>query len=283
LVRIIRASLKTVVTQLSSLTAHRLFWKPLRDNATIILGRRGSGKSSVLHGYSDGIRYGQTYGRFHTNAITSRDLVIPLLAVEQFHLMAIRVGRELNLLLKDNPDHDFLFTAVISDTWKFFIWEAIFTNINSARREGKLTNEEVEALASVFEFFTLSSISSSDQSTPASQRLVANAQSGLLNYLNSCNKICHVLFDNLDDYPIRNPLIESVVSDFLSAVHEVNENFPRINIIICIPEELESYLQRTSANIEKDFTSTHRMRWRPIDLLQIVAYMYQRFIELHDH
>jgi hypothetical protein len=259
------------------------FLDALKDRATIILGRRGSGKSSVLHGHRALLQYGHAFGQFDDKVLDGPDLIVPFLNWVEFHLMASRVGRELSALLKDNEDPDFLFDATISDIWQFFIWESIFSNINHAHSEGELSNDEENSLGPVFEFFTLSSISSTDMSTVASQTLVMNAQSGLTNYLTTRNKVCHVLFDNLDRYPIRNPLIESVVSGFLRAVHDINENFPRIKIIVCIPEEIESYLQKYSTNIEKDFTATHRMRWRPIDLLQIVAYRYQRFMEIYDN
>jgi hypothetical protein len=258
------------------------FLDALADNATIVLGRRGSGKSSVLHGYRAELRYGRSFGRFNNPAIPGRDVVMPFLNWQDFHLMARSVGRELSAMLKENPDPDFLFAETISEIWQYFIWEAIFTTINVGRSEGKLTNDETNALGAVFDFFNLSSIASTDLSSVASQQLITKAQKGLSDYLLARNKTCHVLFDNLDEYPIRNPLIEGVIAGFLHAVHAINENFPKIHILVCIPEELQSFLQTKVANIEKAFTSTHRMRWKPIDLLQIVAYRYRCFMEIHD-
>jgi hypothetical protein len=114
------------------------------------------------------------------------------------------------------------------------------------------------------------------------EKLFVDARDGLINYLNINNKTCQVLFDNIDEYPIRNPLIEKVMSGFLRAVHTINANYPRINIIVCLPEEVIAYLQKHASNIEKDFANTFLLRWRPRDLCQIICYRYRRFVELYD-
>lgn len=258
------------------------FIAALQDRATIILGRRGAGKSSVLHGYRAQERFQTSFSESTPHRIQNRDLVLQFTQWEGFHRMAQSVGKELSAYLKINEDTDFLFTETTSEIWQTFIWDGIFTNIYSASRDGRLDDIEILQLKDVFEYFSLASIKSSDITTEASQALFMRAQSGLIEYLNNNNRTCHVLFDNIDEYPVRNPLIENVISGYLRAIHFINANFSKINIIVCIPEEIEAFLQNNASNVEKDFTATHKMRWRPLDLLHIVAYRYRRFIEIYD-
>lgn len=258
------------------------FLGAMEQRAAIIIGRRGAGKSAVLHGYRSLARYGYSHGHFSDEVLDGRDVVIPFFNWERFHTMAQGVGRELSIYQRQNPElSDFLFTEATSEIWESFIWDSIFTNVHASRRQGRLVNDD-NTLSAITDYFSGTTIAHTDLLYAKATELFTNARDGLISYLRLRQKTCYVLFDNMDEYPIRNPLIENVMSGFLRAVHMINANYTQINIIVCIPEEVEAYLQTHSANIEKDFSNTYRLRWRPIDLLRIICYRYRCFIEIHD-
>jgi hypothetical protein len=81
----------------------------------------------------------------------------------------------------------------------------------------------------------------------------------------------------MDKYPIRNEVFTKVISGFLKCINTFNAEYDEINIVFCMPEEVETFIR--SDNLEKDYSKLHRLRWRPADLLQIVAHRYRLFIK----
>ena len=71
-----------------------------------------------------------------------------------------------------------------------------------------------------------------------------------------------------------------VAEGFLRSISKFNANHPDIDIIFCFPEELEAEFR--SSNYLKDFKGAYRLRWKPIDLLRVVAHRYRLFLKEHD-
>ena len=95
---------------------------------------------------------------------------------------------------------------------------------------------------------------------------------------------CFIIIDSLELYPVESPKFVKVISGFLKCINEFNDDNPNTRVICCVPEEIEHILITGSSNKLKDLTgaaSLSRLKWRPIDLLRIVAERYRDFVRIH--
>ena len=56
------------------------FLSPLEHRAALVIGRKGSGKSSIIAGYKNKAQYGRYCGASTASPKEDRDIVVPILA-----------------------------------------------------------------------------------------------------------------------------------------------------------------------------------------------------------
>ena len=261
----------------------RPFLRAFALGASVIIGRKGSGKTSLICEYQAAAANRRSSHLFEESELTKKTFVVD--GWDQFHSMVRTVWIIVCKGLPSHnglPSHDFLFPEHVSEVWHKVIWHHLLQCFYSFGAE---QDSFPTILDPVREWATLESVDtdSLDPSwssvSEAAEQLINNARDAILRFLRGRKQKCYLLFDNMDKYPIRNPMFANVISGFLRCINIFNAECEEIYIVFCMPEEIERFLQ--SDNLEKDYSRLYRLRWRPADLLQIVAHRYRLFIKIH--
>jgi len=260
------------------LTRVKPFSRAFVLGASIIIGRKGSGKTSVICGYQAAAADHPSSHLFGEDEFLRGTFVERVARWDQFHSMVTKVASIVCKRLPYPDAHDFLFPEEVSKVWHDVIWDYLFKRFYTFGLEQEPFPITLEP---VWEFFNLESINSEDLSSVSkdAEQLTKNARGAILQFLHDRNQKCYLLFDNMDKYPIRNEIFSKVISGFLKCINMFNAEYDEIDLIFCMPEEIETFIK--SDNLEKDYSKLHRLRWRPADLLQIVAHRYRLFIKTH--
>jgi hypothetical protein len=86
----------------------------------------------------------------------------------------------------------------------------------------------------------------------------------------------------MENYPVRHPIFPKIIAGLFQGLSRVNDESPNITVSFCIPEEIEAFFAAGSANLMKDFASSYRIRWQPVDLFRVVAHRLRLSASVHD-
>jgi hypothetical protein len=109
-----------------------------------------------------------------------------------------------------------------------------------------------------------------------------SARLAVLGFLQKRNSRLFFLFDSMENYPVRQPTFIRIISGLFQGLTRLNDDSTRIRVTFCIPEEIEGFMTADSGNLMKDFASSYRIRWRPVDLVRIVAHRLTLSASVHD-
>jgi len=113
-------------------------------------------------------------------------------------------------------------------------------------------------------------------------KIFQKAKNDILDYLFRNNTSVFVLFDSMEKYPISNPTFGASMSGFLRAINRIDRSHNSIRIVFALPEELLPFFHGSSENLLKDFEKAFVLRWKPRDLLRIIAHRYRLFLSIHE-
>jgi hypothetical protein len=243
----------------------------------LFLGRKGAGKSALL----TEIRLGTTkkgrrglYLR-DDEPRKNRDYVIDVFSWEHFH----QIVRNVNRLFRTDDVIDELIPAeYFVELWYQTLWDEIihyFYNYFPYDDECRRLLKAVDKYVNVDGDF---------QGTVQQRaKTVFNAaKSSIVEFLNKKNSRLYFLFDSMDNYPVRNITFVKIISGLFQGLTKISDESPRIIVSFCIPEEIESFVTAASSNLMKDLASSYRIRWRPVDLIRIVAHRLRVSSSIHD-
>ncbi len=204
------------------------------------------------------------------------------------HLAEIveKVGNDIRYSMGDDSDWSAVLAETAARHWSSRFWHVIFQQIYQQSRRSDDPRNLREELKSVVNYFTGADFLPRSASISAENihEATSNLRREVVNYLKREKLRCFVVIDSLEDYPVQSPMFRKVLSGFLKCVNEFEDDHPNCKIICCLPEEIEPIIREYSSNKIKDLTtasSVSRLRWRPIDLLRIVAERYRKFLLLH--
>lgn len=253
--------------------------QPFKDaiarSAILVLGRKGAGKSALLAEYK---RYatGRNRPSFKVDALPARGdpYIISIPSWQHFSKMVETVNGRISI---NEALMDIIPVERYTEEWKAVIWNEIVEHFFDYAHG----TETRSALSAVSDF--VNGVSFSDlPATKAAEQLFQKAKDQILSFLKYRNSRLLILFDSMDNYPTRKALFARILSGFFQALYEINHTSDLIDVTFCIPEEIESHFTANSANVLKDFSSSCRIRWRPIELLQIICHRYRKCLEVHD-
>jgi hypothetical protein len=266
------------------------FIRPIVDRSPIILGRKGAGKTTILAGYQGGKALGRRSDKL--KSLDNGDIVLAITAWQHFHDMVLNVYRHSqDQSLADafpaeaSSLYDLMTPEVIERNWGLVIWEEVLRAFWDAALEGdKIFRRRggIDTKAKLQEYFNPPRLDMRRGIAEQAGELFASARRAVLQLIEEEEINCFVLLDNMDKYPVRNPYFERVISGFLKCLNNFSHDNPGVEIVYCLPEELEAFLREQSSNILKDFTSAYRIRWSVIDLLCMAAHRYKIFVRLQD-
>jgi hypothetical protein len=264
------------------------FVRPIADRCPIVLGRKGAGKTTILAGYQGGKALGRRSDKLNT--LENGDIVVPVTAWQHFHDMVLNVYRHSHdkSLADAFPAeaaslYELITPELIEQNWDLVIWEEVLRAFWDAALEGGAMFKRrpgLHAKSVLEEYFNPSGMDSRVGLSEQAAQLYNRARECVLELIAAEGIGCYVLLDNMDKYPVRNPYFEKVIGGFLKCLNNFSHNNPGIQIVYCLPEELEAFLREQSTNILKDFTNAYRIRWSVIDLLCMAAHRYKIFVRL---
>ena len=262
-----------------------LFDQVIARGSPLVVGRRGSGKTAIVNAFLAAAGHADnSYGR-GARGDRSDDIYVFINSWDHLDEIVENVGRDIRYALGTDIDWDSILPETVARKWAQRFWDAIFKQLYREAREGDWRNIQgkVPGIISYFtgEDFLPDSARISDESIG---RRVAALRSAVLRMLAE-NKInCFIVIDSLEVYPVNSPKFLKTIAGFLKCVNEFEDDNPNIKVICCIPEEVEHVIYSKSSNRMKDLataSSVSRLRWKPVELLKVVAQRYRDFLIIH--
>jgi hypothetical protein len=242
----------------------------------LFLGRKGAGKSALLSEIRLGTRKKGRRGLVaHDQPYKGREYVIDVFSWEHFH----QIVRNVNRLFKPDEIIDALIPPeYFVELWYQTLWDEIihyFYNYHAYDEECRDLLAAVDSYVNVDGFFE----------GPARDRakiLLTSAKSAVVEFLNRRDSKLYFLFDSMENYPVRHTTFVKIIAGLFQGLTKVSDDSRRIIVSFCVPEEIESFITSTSSNLMKDLTSSYRIRWKPIDLIRIVAHRLRVSASVYD-
>jgi hypothetical protein len=253
---------------------------------TLLYGRKGSGKTSIIASYQCFmlLQKREKFPSFLHAQSDFQDYVVSVKAWDHLYDMMKSVLRgavpvDLNGsaddLLEQTP------VETLSDIWIDIIWEEIFKHFYTLYRNDKpKIRNSIKNIVSYFD--EGAAILLPANPTEAADELFDSCKDDVRTFLKDQNRQFLILFDTMDKYPITNPTFLQLLGGLVRAISRFEIECGSVHVIFSLPEELVEYFKSRSSNLLKDFENSYAVRWKPIDLLRIVAYRYRLFLRLHD-
>lgn len=253
-----------------------------RDQPTVIIGRQGSGKTAAIAAYRSFAKYGRFYGSIENDIKEKSGFNIAVVDWGQFHEMVRNVAIRASNETPPDLHADFIYAETLEKYWEDIFWDLIFQTFYKASLDDDNIKCEVGSVIKLYN--TEDVLGSESVSVRANvDSLFESAKREVLVCLKTFERKCLILIDTMENYPVRSPMFEKVISGFLKCVNSFSSKHSDIKVVFCIPEEIEHFFETGSSNQVKDFGSAARLEWKPSDLLRVVAERYRIYLSLHGH
>lgn len=243
----------------------------------LFLGRKGAGKSALLSEIRLGTRKKGRRGLFiqDDEPRRNRDYIIDVFSWEHFHQIVRNVNR---LFRIDDVIDELIPPEYFVELWYQTLWDEIihyFYNFHAHDDECRRLLAPVDSYVNVDGVFE----GSAHQRAKA---VFADARRSVLAFLTERNSRLYFLFDSMENYPVRHGTFVKIIAGLFQGLTRINDESARFIVSFCIPEEIESFITSGSSNLMKDLSSSYRIRWRPIDLIRVVAHRLRVSASIHD-
>lgn len=247
---------------------HNWIYKNLRHRPSIIIGRRGSGKTSYLRSvFFDG-----NYSYF----------------------TEIRTARVLSQMTKviQRMSKDAFFPEMVSEIWEMMIWIGIFSEI---RKNSLLPSDDLYVVNAYLDRLKISYSESvdgvlSDLAKTLDEVMDKNPSGGASEIINEFDrskfdyvrsivlasfgkskKNFVVLLDSLDDFQLDIDSVSHSLQGLLKLVGSMNKPRDLVDIRFCLPAEVYHRFLKVSSNPNKDFRRALKLQWTAGELILIGA------------
>jgi hypothetical protein len=268
----------------------------IRTHPTMIVGRRGAGKTDALLSH-----------RYIPQPESNYSPLIYFEAKDSTRFFQSILYEISNQIRLDNPKP---MVENIADLWVFLFWIVVFQRLAQepmlcsnyhyeivARfvkdmqiSENEKNSYEVtfQALKSIinkfeqaseldkrfgffnrFEFVLSTTVSYSDAKTSAKHIFLSD------------NRKSIILLDSFENLNITQEESSLTLSGLLRAVSRFHDEKIPIEVRCCIPGEAYTYITKLSSNILKDFERQTILHWTAMEILQLCAKRFSVFIELY--
>lgn len=271
------------------------FTSLLREDLSVVIGRRGSGKTALLNSYKYRPYLAASSSKKERDAFGSDfsayDIVIEISTHRKFEEMQRRVVRDPNVF---RP-----IESIVED-WEKLILDYFLATLLSEGATDKQANVQLSTIhhylrqdESQFRDEVRQEVWGEslwarfnalwgDKKTGIGYLSQHQAMEKAEEYLKSEKKKAVIMFDSMDEYGIGNHAFDRTVGALLRFVGYFNSRSDRIKIKLVLPSEIFPEVQKASGNPLKDLVSFEQVQWSAMDLMQIAAYRYHRFLSLYD-
>ena len=252
-----------------------LFHSVLDDNRPLIIGRRGSGKTAIVSAL-----VARSSLEAHHNH--PGDIYVLIDSWSQLDQLVEKVGLDARHSIGSDSDWSSLLAETVARHWARRLWMVIFDRLYSYCMEDDALRM---ALSPVVKYVEGRDVVPNDREITDEllNTKFRQIREVVLTYLKDTGKQCVIVIDSLDEYPILAPRFRRLIAGMLKFVNDLNSDFANVRVVCCIPEEIEPFFAAQASNYLKDLADPNvsRLRWRPIDLLRIVAERYRAFLSLY--
>ena len=255
----------------------------LEERRPIIVGRRGAGKTAIVAALlAKSGRDESDYTRQNLPNV-GQDVYVFINSWDHLDELVDKVGRDAQHSLGSDNDWSSLLPETAARHWSRRIWMVILQQLY----RDSLSDKQIKSkLPLVTKFVQGRDFlpKNEDLSEDNLNEFFAEVKASVLAYFRTENRKCYVVIDSLDQYPVMAPRFQKLIGGLLKCVNDFNDDYPDVHILCCIPEEIEPFIASRSSNRLKDLSATasiSRLRWRPIELLKIVAERYRAFLDIH--
>lgn len=253
--------------------------RELNKRPSLIIGRRGSGKTAFLNSLALDRRYSVIVALEPGDAFPSmirnieRKLPSNIMAEEAAKLWhALLWGAVFQQLLVCHPAHSaaellpvahYLEGLGIKPGMSFYaVMRAILGAIANLNKRVKILVDAIEDLASRGVRFQ-------------------EAHDCAESFMAKQNIKAIILMDSLEQFPLDEPAMAKAMTGLLRCVGQFNQPGRPCELRCCLPSELYPRLIDLSAAPLKDFASRTVLQWRSHELLHLAALRYSTFIRLY--
>lgn len=274
----------------SLLTSVAPFRQVFEERSSMIIGRRGSGKTAIMLGYralaDTGYAAGDELLRSKPLSFGSRrarktrpDLQISVVEWGHYHELVRKVARRAALDVDFPGGEAFITPERTAELWADAYWDLVFQKIYELQAKDSRYKKSVPAVVKLFEEEKIGDIYVSDKQKYIDYQFIEEdiekAKEEVFNFLNQYDLNCYILIDSVEEYPVKNSMYKSVLAGFLKSISDFHYKHPRIRVIFSLPSELYRHFDDGSSNLIKDFGGASRLNWKPSDLLELVATRYR--------
>jgi hypothetical protein len=279
---------------------NNLLYRGLKSNPTMIVGRRGSGKTDILLSYMFGETAQQSAQFF-----------------PKVYFESPQVGSAISTVvtqIEDMLQSAYPLPAVeeVAEVWSNLFWTNVLLGIAANPYDQTSTevglikkfclalelNSDFEnrpletflrTLLATKKAFVASGMSQGGISFFASFELqryagltFREAKMAARNWLNANKRVALVLFDSIENLQINLTSTRLVMSGLIKCIGELRTTGWPIDIKCCVPAESYFRLMEISSNVLKDFRNTIILHWHVSELLRICMARYFTYLMLWD-
>jgi hypothetical protein len=257
---------------------HNRLYRNMRHRPSIIMGRKGSGKTSYLRSvYIDGkydfiIEVRTDHALTHISKVIqdiSQGAMFPEMLAELWGTILwtcvlFDVGRS-EILSKDKSDpvNKYLEKVGVQDcvTTDDVLWKLarMFDEVVAASPKDGLSEVLMRMDRAMFKSTVM---------------LVEDS-------LNSSDKKFVILMDSLDDFQLDFSSVSYSLQGLLKFVGSMNKPRAAVDVRFCLPTELYRRILRISSNPNKDFQHSLKLQWTATELILIGAQRLALYLDLY--
>ena len=258
---------------------HNWIYKNLPSRPSIIIGRRGAGKTHYLRSvfFDPQQRYD-----YHVEIRTPRVLGQVAKAIQKM-------------------SSDVIFSEMVSELWDTILWIAVLLEIRKHAvlqpddlnvvngyldkmhvRDTDLVDDVLRNVANMLEeIVSKNEASTSDFLWGADKINLDDAKSAVLRSLKAAGKKFAILMDSLDDFQLDINSVERAMQGLLKIVGSMNKPRDLVDIRFCLPSELYQQFIKLSSNPNKDFRRALKLQWTASELVLLGAQRLMFYLALH--
>jgi hypothetical protein len=256
---------------------HNWIYKNLRARPSIIIGRRGSGKTYYLRS----VFFDKQYN-FYVEIRTARVL-----------------GQVARVIQKMSAE--VVFPEMVSELWETILWLGVLTEIrkhdvlppddlnvvNAYLEKMRVRpNDSVEDIlwnvaTMLEEILRQNSAAATDLLWGTNKITLDHAKNAVIKSLETSKKKFAILLDSLDDFQLDIDSVERSLQGLLKIVGSMNKPRDVVDIRFCLPSELYQRFLKLSSNPNKDFRRALKLQWTSSELILIGAQRLMFYLALH--
>jgi hypothetical protein len=257
---------------------HNWIYRNMRHRPSIIMGRKGSGKTSYLRT----VYFDKKYD-FHTEIRTDHALS--------------RISNVIQGMVKDA-----VFPETLAELWETILWVGMLSEI---RRVPLLAPDQLSQVNLYLEKLGVQDAISADDALWKLSRIfddvaASNPKDGLSEVLRRFDRVMFknmisivearlgseekrfvILMDSLDDFQLDINSVAYSLQGLLKFVGSMNKPRDVVDIRFCLPTELYRRIVDISSNPNKDFRRSLKLQWTATELILIGAQRLMIYLELY--